>query len=133
MRTLSDSVAFGGGDFRSLVSLLPLEASSGEVSICFKRGDGRVPAGVGVDGLLLFTGGMLSSSDVKASTDSTKLSSTQVNYINLDLMVEAVTLANLVWSTCGGVLDFWIDIFLVRLAIALASDRMASRRLILNV
>ena len=51
-----------------------------------------------------------------------------VNFINLDVMVEEVTLANLVWSTCGGVLNFWIDIFLVRLAIAFASDRVASRR-----
>ena len=85
-------------------------------------------AGVGMDGLLLFTGGMLSSSDVKASTDSTKRRSTQVNFINLDLMVKEVTLANLVWSTCGGVLEFCINIFLVKLVIAFASDRMASRR-----
>ena len=81
-----------------------------------------------MDGLLLFTGGMLSSSDVKTSTDSTKLCSTQVNFINLDVMVEEVTLASLVWSTCGGVLDFCINIFLVKLVIALASDRMVSRR-----
>ena len=86
-----------------------------------------------MDGLLLFTGGMLSSSDVMFSADSTKLCSTQVNFISLDLMVEVVTLATLFWSICGGVLDFWIGIFLVRLAIALASERMASRRLILNV
>ena len=78
-------------------------------------------------------GGILFSSDVMASADSTKLCSTQVNLINPDLMVKEVTLASLVWSTCGGVLDFWIDIFLVRLAIALASERMTSRRLILNV
>ena len=45
LRALSDSVAFGGGNFRSLVSLLPLEASSGEV--CFKRDGGRVAAGLG--------------------------------------------------------------------------------------
>ena len=61
-------------------------------------------------------------------TDSTKRRSTQVNFINLDLMVKEVTLANLVWSTCGGVLEFCINIFLVKLVIAFASDRMASRR-----
>ena len=99
LRALSDSVAFGGGDFRSLVSFLQLEASSGEV--CFKTGGGRVTAGVGLEDILLFTGGMLSSSDTKASIDSTKVSSIQVNLINLDLMEEEVTLASLVGSTCG--------------------------------
>lgn len=98
LRALSDRVAFGGGDFRSLVSFLQLEASSGEV--CFKTGGGRVTAGVGLEDLL-FTGGMLSSSDTKASIDLTKVSSIQVNLINLDLMVEEVTLASLVGSTCG--------------------------------
>ena len=127
LRTLNDSVAFGGGDFRSLVSLLPLEASYGEVSICFKRGGWRIMVGVGMDGLILFTGGMLPTSR-PLCTDSTKLCSTQVNFINFDLIVKEVALANLVWSTCGGVLDLCINIFLVKLVIALASDRMASRR-----
>ena len=99
LRALSDSVAFGGGEFRSLVSFLQLEAYSGEVS--FKRGGGRVTAGFGLEDILLFTGGMISSSDTKASIDLTKISSIQVNLINLDLMVEEVTLASLVGSTFG--------------------------------
>ena len=36
-----------------------------------------------MEDLLLFTGGMLSSSDIKDFIDSTKLSSKQVNFINL--------------------------------------------------
>ena len=87
-----------------------------------------------MEDLLLFTGGMLSFSDMKASIDFTKLSSTQANFINLDLdsggggHTSQFGLVNL-WRGIG-LLDRHLP---CKAGDCLGVRKMASRGLILNV